>query len=94
MANALEGINTDEKVQSVLVNIFGGITRCDEVAKGIQEALDRVELTFPMVIRLDGTNAKEGHAILEELLSDKIRVEETMVGAARAAVELAKKGER
>jgi succinyl-CoA synthetase beta subunit len=94
MANALEVINTDEKVQSVLVNIFGGITRCDEVAKGIQEALDRVELTFPMVIRLDGTNAKEGHAILEELLSDKIRVEETMVGAARAAVELAKKGER
>ena len=94
MANALEVINTDEKVQAVFVNIFGGITRCDEVAKGIQEALERVELSFPMVIRLDGTNAREGHDILRGLLSDKIRVEETMVGAAKTAVELAKKGER
>ncbi|WP_298209676.1 ADP-forming succinate--CoA ligase subunit beta [Ferrimicrobium sp.] len=94
MANALEVINTDEKVQAVFINIFGGITRCDEVAKGIQEALDRVNLTFPMVIRLDGTNAKEGHEILQGLLSDQIRVEKTMVGAAAVAVELAKKGER
>jgi succinyl-CoA synthetase beta subunit len=92
MANALEVINTDEKVRSVLVNIFGGITRCDEVAKGIEEALGRVTLRFPMVIRLDGTNAAEGREILDRLVSDRVRVEATMVGAAKVAVALAGEG--
>lgn len=92
MANALEVINTDEKVRSVLVNIFGGITRCDEVAKGIEEALDRVSLRFPMVIRLDGTNSAEGHRILDRLASDRVRIEPTMVGAAKVAVALAGEG--
>ena len=64
MANALEVINTDENVRAILVNIFGGIVRCDEVAKGILEALGRVELASPIVIRLDGTNADQGRALL------------------------------
>ncbi len=91
MANALEVINTDEKVRSVLVNVFGGITRCDEVAKGMVEALGKVELKFPMVVRLDGTNAAEGRAILREHESERLVVEGTMVGAAKVAVEMAGK---
>ncbi len=91
MANALEVINTDENVRSVLVNVFGGITRCDEVAKGMVEALGRVELKSPMVVRLDGTNAAEGRAILREHESDRLMVEGTMVGAAKVAVAMAGK---
>ncbi len=89
MAAALEVINTDEKVRAILVNIFGGITRCDEVARGIVEALARVELRSPIVLRLDGTNAEEGRAILAEHLSGRLRSEPTMLEAARRAVELA-----
>ncbi len=62
MAGALEVINFDESVKSILINIFGGITRGEEVAKGIVEAMDRVDLQAPIVIRLDGTNAEEGRA--------------------------------
>ncbi|MGC8481152.1 MAG: ADP-forming succinate--CoA ligase subunit beta [Acidimicrobiales bacterium] len=92
MSAALEVINTDENVRAVLVNVFGGITRCDEVAKGIVEALDRVELRAPIVIRLDGTHADEGRAILKELNSENVLVEPTMIAAAKRAVALAKEG--
>ena len=66
MANALEVINTDPKVRAILVNIFGGIVRCDEVARGSCTALGRVELASPIVLRLDGTNAAEARRIIEE----------------------------
>ena len=89
MTNALEVINTDEKVQSIFINIFGGITRGEEVANGIVEALRRVDLRAPIVIRLDGTNADEGRAILKEHESDTLISKPTMVEAARTAVELA-----
>ena len=90
MAAALEVINTDGAVRSIFVNIFGGITRCDEVANGIVEALRRVDLRSPIVLRLDGTNAEEGHEILASHTSERLIVEETMLGAARRAVALAK----
>ncbi|MDQ3946707.1 MAG: ADP-forming succinate--CoA ligase subunit beta [Actinomycetota bacterium] len=90
MANALEVINTDEKVRSIFINIFGGITRGEEVAKGIVQALGRVELRSPIVIRLDGTNADEGRSILAEHESDRLISKPTMLDAARTAVELAK----
>jgi succinyl-CoA synthetase beta subunit len=89
MAAALEVINTDDAVRSIFVNIFGGITRCDEVANGIVEAMGRVDLRSPIVLRLDGTNAEAGHAILASHLSDRLVVDETMLGAARRAVALA-----
>jgi succinyl-CoA synthetase beta subunit len=89
MAAALEVINTDPSVRSILINIFGGITRCDEVAKGIVEALGRVELVSPIVLRLDGTNAEQGRAILAEHESDRLVTLPTMLAAARRAVELA-----
>ncbi len=89
ITDALEVINTDEKVQSIFINIFGGITRGEEVANGIVEALRRVELRAPIVIRLDGTNADEGRAILKEHESDRLVSQPTMLGAARKAVELA-----
>jgi succinyl-CoA synthetase beta subunit len=89
MASALEVINSDDTVRSIFVNIFGGITRVDEVANGVVEALRRVELRSPIVLRLDGTNAEEGRQILAAHLSDRIVVEDTMVGAARRAVALA-----
>jgi succinyl-CoA synthetase beta subunit len=89
MAAALEVINADPKVKSIFVNIFGGITRVDEVAKGIIEALRRVEITSPIVMRLDGTNAVEGRALLAEHLNDTLISEPTMLDAARKAVALA-----
>jgi len=89
MAAALEVINADPKVKAIFVNIFGGITRVDEVAKGVLEALRRVTITSPIVLRLDGTNAVEGRAILAEHLNDKLITEPTMLDAARRAVSLA-----
>ena len=89
MANALEVINTDEKVQAIFINIFGGITRGDEVANGICQALDRVDIRPPIVIRLDGTNAEQGRAILKDRESDRFISKPTMLDAARTAVELA-----
>lgn len=91
MAGALEVINTDDKVKAIFINIFGGITRGEEVAKGIVEALGRVDLSAPIVIRLDGTNAEEGRQILADagISADKLRSEPTMLEAARAAVALA-----
>ena len=89
MANALEVINHDPKVRSILVNIFGGIVRCDEVARGILAALDRVELSSPIVLRLDGTNAEQAREIIAERASEQILSEPTMLSAARRAVEVA-----
>jgi len=89
MAGAMEVINNDPNVKSIFINIFGGITRGEEVANGILEAMQRVEIDSPIVIRLDGTNAEEGRAILAPNLSDKLMMEETMLDAARKAVELA-----
>ena len=90
MAAALEVINADPAVKSILVNIFGGITRVDEVARGIIEAIGRVKLSSPVVMRLDGTNAEAGRALLADHLSDTLIAEPTMLDAARRAVALAK----
>jgi succinyl-CoA synthetase beta subunit len=92
MANALEVINSDPKVRSIFINIFGGITRGEEVAKGIVAALDRVTIASPIVIRLDGTNAEEGRTILKTVESDTLISSPTMLEAARKAVELAGPG--
>jgi succinyl-CoA synthetase beta subunit len=91
MSAALEVINFDESVRSIFINIFGGITRGEEVAKGIVEALGRVDLRAPMVIRLDGTNAEEGRRILADagIAPDRLVSKPTMLSAAEAAVELA-----
>jgi succinyl-CoA synthetase beta subunit len=89
MANALDVINSDPKVKAIFVNIFGGITRGDEVANGIVTALGRVAIKAPMVIRLDGTNAEEGRTILKAVESDRVIAQPTMLEAARKAVELA-----
>jgi succinyl-CoA synthetase beta subunit len=86
---ALEVITADPQVKSILFNIFGGITRCDEVARGILAALDRLTIDDPIVVRLDGTNAEEGREILGEAAPSNLHVEPTMLEAARRAVELA-----
>ncbi len=88
-ADALDVINNDPSVKSILINIFGGITRGEEVANGILEAMERVSIDSPIVIRLDGTNADEGRAILAPRLNDELMMENTMLDAARKAVELA-----
>jgi succinyl-CoA synthetase beta subunit len=88
MATSLEVILSDPAVRNVLINIFGGITRCDEVAQGILEALGRVEATVPIVVRLDGTNAEEGRRILADAGHERIVPAATMLEAARKAVEL------
>src|ERR671914_2397576 len=92
MATSLEVILSDPAVRSVLVNIFGGITRGDLVAEGILEALKRVEARVPIVIRLDGTNAEEGRKILAEAGHERIVPATTMLEGAQKAVDLAKGG--
>jgi succinyl-CoA synthetase beta subunit len=89
MAGALEVINNDPEVKAIFINIFGGITKGDEVANGIITALGRVSIDSPIVIRLDGTNADEGRAILQPHLNDKLQMKSTMVEAAEAVVALA-----
>jgi succinyl-CoA synthetase beta subunit len=89
MANALEVINNDPNVKAIFINIFGGITKGEEVANGIVQALSQVDIASPIVIRLDGTNAVEGRAILSSHESDRLVSRPTMVEAARTAVELA-----
>jgi succinyl-CoA synthetase beta subunit len=91
MTGALEVISNDPSVRSIFINIFGGITKGEEVANGIVAALGRVQIDVPMVIRLDGTNADLGREILEPHLSDKIQMQPTMLDAAEAAVALAGK---
>jgi succinyl-CoA synthetase beta subunit len=86
---AVEVILSDPKVDAVLFNIFGGITRCDEVARGLIEAFSRVDVEVPFVVRLDGTNDEEGRGLLAEANLPNVHVEETMLGAAARVVELA-----
>src|SRR5690242_3003753 len=90
VVDALEVITRDPQVKSIFFNIFGGITRCDEVARGILEALDRLQMSYPIVVRLDGTNAVEGRQILADAGRENIYPEATMLDGARRAVELAK----
>jgi succinyl-CoA synthetase beta subunit len=92
LSNALEVITSDAGVRSVLVNIFGGITRCDLVAEGIIDAFGRLEMNVPVVVRLDGTNAEQGRKMLAEAPHDRLLAADTMLGAAERAVELASKG--
>jgi len=89
VVDALEIISADPQVKSILFNIFGGITRCDEVARGILQALDRLTIEEPIVVRLDGTNAEEGRQLLRDASPPNLHVEPTMLDAARRAVELA-----
>jgi succinyl-CoA synthetase beta subunit len=90
MATSLEVILSDPAVRSVLVNIFGGITRGELVAQGILEALSRIDARVPIVVRLDGTNAEEGRRMLEEAANPKIVPAKTMLEAAQKAADLAK----
>ena len=83
-------ILSDPKVKAVLFNIFGGITRCDEVAKGLIEAFAQIEPTVPFVVRLNGTNEQEGQALLAEADLPNVHTETTMDGAAAKVVEVAK----
>jgi succinyl-CoA synthetase beta subunit len=89
IVDALEVITSDEKVSAILFNIFGGITRCDEIAKGIVEASNRTDIGVPLVVRLDGTNSEEGLALLAEAELSNLHLEKTMLGAAEAVVDLA-----
>jgi succinyl-CoA synthetase beta subunit len=94
LSNALEVIMSDTEVRSILVNIFGGITRCDLVAEGILDALGRLDVKVPIVVRLDGTNAEQGRKMLVDAPHPKLIAEDTMLGAAERAVALAREGER
>ena len=89
VVDALEVITADPQVKAILFNIFGGITRCDEVARGILQALSQMDIDLPIVVRLDGTNAEEGRRLLAEASPANLHVEPTMLDAARRAVELA-----
>src|SRR5207248_4392996 len=82
MATSLEVVLSDPAVRSVLVNIFGGITRGELVAQGILEALERVDARVPIVVRLDGTNAEQGRRILDEAAHPRIVPAATMLDAA------------
>jgi succinyl-CoA synthetase beta subunit len=89
IVDALTVITSDPNVTGILFNIFGGITRCDEVAKGIIEASKQIDIQVPLVVRLDGTNSEEGLRLLDESGIDNLTVEKTMLGAAEKIVELA-----
>jgi succinyl-CoA synthetase beta subunit len=89
ITSAVEVILSNDKVKAVLFNIFGGITRCDEVAKGLIEAFAQIEPTVPFVVRLDGTNDEEGRRLLAEANLPNVVTEATMDGAAEKVVELA-----
>ena len=89
IVDALEVITSDPNVTAILFNIFGGITRCDEIAKGIIEASQQIEISVPLVVRLDGTNSEEGLRLLAEADLPNLHQEETMLGGAEKVVELA-----
>jgi succinyl-CoA synthetase beta subunit len=89
ITSAVEVILSDPKVKAVLFNIFGGITRCDEVAKGLIEAFAQIKPTVPFVVRLDGTNDEAGRKLLAEANLAGVYTEATMDGAAAKVVELA-----
>src|SRR5207247_327022 len=80
ITDALEVITSDPNVRAVLFNIFGGITRCDEIAKGIIEAFRRIHIGVPLVVRLDGTNSEEGLRLLADADLTDLEVEKTMLG--------------
>jgi succinyl-CoA synthetase beta subunit len=88
VVDALEVIASDDQVQAILFNIFGGITRCDEVARGILTALGQMDIRHQIVVRLDGTNAEEGRRLLTEAAPANVHVEETMLSAAEKVVSL------
>jgi succinyl-CoA synthetase beta subunit len=89
IVTAMEVLLSDAKVRAVLFNVFGGITRCDEVARGVLTALERLDVKVPIVVRLDGTNDVEGRAILADAAPPNLHVAETMLGAAEQVVALA-----
>ncbi|HET8951550.1 MAG TPA: ADP-forming succinate--CoA ligase subunit beta [Solirubrobacteraceae bacterium] len=89
ITSAVEVILSNPNVTAVLFNIFGGITRCDEVAKGLIEAFEQIKPTVPFVVRLDGTNDKEGRELLAQAQLPNVHTESTMLGAAERVVELA-----
>jgi succinyl-CoA synthetase beta subunit len=89
VVDALEVITRDPQVRSIFFNIFGGITRGDEVARGIIAALEQMQIDLPIVVRLDGTNAEEGRKLLADAAPPNLHVEPTMLEAAERAVELA-----
>jgi len=89
VVDALSVITKDPQVKAIFFNIFGGITRCDEVARGILQALGEMSLELPIVVRLDGTNAEEGRRILAEAAPSNLHVSPTMLEAAKTAVGLA-----
>jgi succinyl-CoA synthetase beta subunit len=89
VVDALQVITRDPQVRSIFFNIFGGITRCDEVARGILQALEQMAIEDPIVVRLDGTNAEEGRRLLQEAAPPNVHAEATMLDGARRAVELA-----
>jgi succinyl-CoA synthetase beta subunit len=89
IVDAVEVILSDEKVKAVLFNIFGGITRCDEVARGLIEAFEQVKPQVPFVVRLNGTNEEEGQRLLADAALPNVTVEKTMDGAAARVVEKA-----
>jgi succinyl-CoA synthetase beta subunit len=90
VVDALEVIEADPQVRSILFNIFGGITRCDEVARGILQALERMEIAHPIVVRFDGTHAEQGRELLARAALPNLHSEPTMLDAARRAVELSR----
>src|ERR1700751_3428723 len=92
IGQAVELILSNGAVKAVLFNIFGGITRCDEVARGLIAAFAKIKPTVPFVVRLDGTNDQEGRALLAEAKLPNVHTEETMDGAAHRVVELARAG--
>ncbi|MDQ3770534.1 MAG: ADP-forming succinate--CoA ligase subunit beta [Actinomycetota bacterium] len=92
LSNAIEVITSDPGVKSIFLNIFGGITRGDLVAEGIVNAFGRLDVTIPIVVRLDGTNAEEGRKMLADAPHEMLHSEDTMLGAAKRAVELARGG--
>jgi succinyl-CoA synthetase beta subunit len=87
---AVEVITSDPNVKAVLFNIFGGITRCDEVARGLIQAFEQIKPTIPFVVRLDGTNGEEGRALLAAAALPNVHAASTMDEAAARVVELAK----
>ena len=92
MTAALEVLNDDPTVKSILVNVFGGITRCEDVANGIIEAFNRVDIKSPIVARFDGTTVEEGRKLMEPHISPMLVMANDMLEAARLAVELAEPG--
>ncbi len=90
LSNSLQIITENPEVRSVFINIFGGITRCDLVAEGIIDALGKLDVSVPIVVRLDGTNAEQGRKMLADAPHPMLRSADTMLEAARVAVELAR----